>query len=75
MSESLFWRNDNYFAVQCASAYGAFHGINVPVMLYALGEGGEGKGLWDIMMHALFGKDISAYTQEFLKNPDKIRNA
>ena len=54
--DSYFFGNDGYFATSCASSYCAFFGIHVPVMKVALGEGGDGKGAFDILEAITFGK-------------------
>ncbi|CAK0830227.1 unnamed protein product, partial [Prorocentrum cordatum] len=58
--DSFFYKNDGYFVTSCASTYCAFFGIHVPVMMVAIGEGGDGKGAFDILESSLFGKQNSA---------------
>jgi hypothetical protein len=58
--ESFFLENDNYFAASCASIYCAFHAIHVALILFALGEGGDGKGLFDILETAMLGTHNAA---------------
>ena len=58
--DSFFFGNDNYFATSCASTYCAFFGIHVAVMMVALGEGGDGKGLFDILEATMFNKGKAA---------------
>ena len=55
--DSFFWDNDNYFATSCASTYCVFYGIHVPIILFALGEGGDGKGLFDILETTMLGAE------------------
>ena len=58
--DSYFYKNDNYFAVSCAYTYCAFYEIHVPSMAVALGEGGDGKGAFDILESATLGPENSA---------------
>lgn len=57
---SFFYNNDHFFAASVASTYNAFYEIHVPVMIYPLGEGEDGKGLFDILETQMLGSDNAA---------------
>ena len=57
---SMFYKNDSAFLTTVASNYCAFHKIETGVMIHLVGDGGDGKGLLDVLETGLVGEDNSA---------------
>jgi hypothetical protein len=58
--KSHFWENDQYFATTVSSLYAAFHRLETGIMNNGVGDGGDGKGMFDIMQMAVVGENNSA---------------
>ena len=57
---SHFWDNDDYFATTVASLYACFHRIETQIMHNGVGEGGDGKGMFDMLQQAVVGENNCA---------------
>ena len=57
---SHFWQNDDYLGTTVASLYAAFHRIETQLIHNGVGDGGDGKGMFDFLQLTVVGENNTA---------------